>query len=127
MRTRLYFLLPDVATARHAISAGLLDMVGMTRAHMADPHIVRKVMEGREEDGRHMPVSLVFALANVDVERALAAISGADERDGDAAGTIAAFLAGHWDVIQETLRPVAHLYNALYVAPPRDPGDAQGL
>lgn len=25
--------------------------------------------EGREEDGRHMPVSLVFALANVDVER----------------------------------------------------------
>jgi len=31
-----------------------------------------EVMEGREEDGRHMPVSLVFALANVDVERALA-------------------------------------------------------
>jgi N-methyl-L-proline demethylase len=44
--------IPDVATARHAISAGLLDMVGMTRAHMADPHIVRKVMEGREEDIR---------------------------------------------------------------------------
>jgi len=31
-----------------------------------------EVVEGREEDGRHMPVSLVFALANVDVERALA-------------------------------------------------------
>ena len=30
----------DVATARHAIAAGKLDMVGMTRAHMADPHIV---------------------------------------------------------------------------------------
>jgi hypothetical protein len=30
------------------------------------------MMEGREEDGRHMPVSLVFALANVDIERALA-------------------------------------------------------
>ncbi|MDX8351147.1 FAD-dependent oxidoreductase [Cognatiyoonia sp. IB215182] len=44
--------IPDVATARHAISAGLLDMVGMTRAHMADPHIVRKVMEGREDDIR---------------------------------------------------------------------------
>ena len=42
----------DVATARHAISAGLLDMVGMTRAHMADPHIVRKIMEGREDDIR---------------------------------------------------------------------------
>ncbi len=44
--------IPDVATARHAISSGLLDMVGMTRAHMADPHIVRKVVEGREDDIR---------------------------------------------------------------------------
>jgi 2,4-dienoyl-CoA reductase-like NADH-dependent reductase (Old Yellow Enzyme family)/thioredoxin reductase len=38
----------DVATARHAIIAGKLDMVGMTRAHMADPHIMRKVMQGHE-------------------------------------------------------------------------------
>ena len=44
--------IPDVATARHAIKSGLLDMVGMTRAHMADPHIVRKIMEGREQDIR---------------------------------------------------------------------------
>ncbi|NIZ13150.1 NADH:flavin oxidoreductase [Phaeobacter sp. HF9A] len=44
--------IPDVATARHAVSAGLLDMVGMTRAHMADPHIVRKIIEGREDDIR---------------------------------------------------------------------------
>jgi 2,4-dienoyl-CoA reductase-like NADH-dependent reductase (Old Yellow Enzyme family)/thioredoxin reductase len=44
--------IPDVATARHAIQAGLLDMVGMTRAHMADPHIVRKIIEGREQDIR---------------------------------------------------------------------------
>jgi len=42
----------DVATARHAVASGLLDMVGMTRAHLADPHIARKVMEGREEDIR---------------------------------------------------------------------------
>jgi N-methyl-L-proline demethylase len=42
----------DVATARHAIASGKLDMVGMTRAHMADPHIVRKILEGREEDIR---------------------------------------------------------------------------
>ena len=27
-------------------------MVGMTRAHMADPHIVRKIIEGREDDIR---------------------------------------------------------------------------
>tara|TARA_R110002072_G_scaffold97728_1_gene214897 strand:- start:58 stop:2103 length:2046 start_codon:yes stop_codon:yes gene_type:complete len=44
--------IPDVATARHAVAAGLLDMVGMTRAHMADPHIVRKIIAGREEDIR---------------------------------------------------------------------------
>lgn len=44
--------IPDVATARHAVQAGLLDMVGMTRAHMADPHIVQKIREGREEDIR---------------------------------------------------------------------------
>jgi 2,4-dienoyl-CoA reductase-like NADH-dependent reductase (Old Yellow Enzyme family) len=42
----------DVATARHAIATGKLDMVGMTRAHLADPHIVRKVMEGREHEIR---------------------------------------------------------------------------
>jgi 2,4-dienoyl-CoA reductase-like NADH-dependent reductase (Old Yellow Enzyme family)/thioredoxin reductase len=38
----------DVATARHAIAEGKLDMVGMTRAHIADPHIVRKIIEGAE-------------------------------------------------------------------------------
>src|SRR5271170_2868791 len=42
----------DVATARYAIASGKLDMVGMTRAHMADPHIVRKIVDGREEDIR---------------------------------------------------------------------------
>ena len=42
----------DVATARHAIAEGKLDLVGMTRAHMADPHIGRKIAEGREDDIR---------------------------------------------------------------------------
>ena len=44
--------IPDVATARHAIASGKLDMVGMTRAHMADPHIVQKIIEKREYDIR---------------------------------------------------------------------------
>jgi 2,4-dienoyl-CoA reductase-like NADH-dependent reductase (Old Yellow Enzyme family)/thioredoxin reductase len=44
--------IPDVATARHAIKAGKVDMIGMTRAHIADPHIVRKIIEGREEQIR---------------------------------------------------------------------------
>ena len=39
----------DVATARHAIREGIVDLVGMTRAHIADPHIVNKIMRGEEE------------------------------------------------------------------------------
>ena len=42
----------DVATARHAISNGLVDMIGMTRGHLADPHIVKKIKEKREDDIR---------------------------------------------------------------------------
>lgn len=41
--------IPDLATARFAISEGLLDMVGMMRAHMADPHIVRKLEAGEPD------------------------------------------------------------------------------
>ena len=44
--------IPDIATARHAIASGKVDMVGMTRAHMTDPHLVRKLIEGREHDIR---------------------------------------------------------------------------
>ncbi|MEQ8356118.1 MAG: FAD-dependent oxidoreductase [Kiloniellaceae bacterium] len=42
----------DVATARHAVAEGKLDMVGMTRAHLADPHIVNKIAAGREAEIR---------------------------------------------------------------------------
>ena len=41
--------IPDLATARHAIASGKLDMVGMTRAHLADPHIVRKLKASQEQ------------------------------------------------------------------------------
>ena len=39
----------EVASARHAIREGKVDLIGMTRAHIADPHIVRKIIEGRED------------------------------------------------------------------------------
>jgi len=42
----------DLATARYAISEGLLDLVGMTRAHMADPHLVVKLSQGKEDQVR---------------------------------------------------------------------------
>jgi 2,4-dienoyl-CoA reductase-like NADH-dependent reductase (Old Yellow Enzyme family) len=42
----------EVSTARHAISEGLVDLVSMARAHIADPHIVAKIIEAREEQIR---------------------------------------------------------------------------
>ncbi len=39
----------ELATARHAIREGLLDMVAMTRAHIADPALVAKLARGEEE------------------------------------------------------------------------------
>lgn len=38
----------DVATARHAVSGGHVDLVGMTRAQIADPHLVAKLQRGEE-------------------------------------------------------------------------------
>jgi N-methyl-L-proline demethylase len=42
----------DVPTARYAIREGLLDLVGMVRALMADPYLPRKVAEGVEDQIR---------------------------------------------------------------------------
>jgi len=39
----------DLATARYAIEEGLLDLVGMTRAHIADPQLVNKLERGDEQ------------------------------------------------------------------------------
>ena len=39
---------PDVATARHAIASGKVDMIGMTRAHLTEPNLVRHIMAGTE-------------------------------------------------------------------------------
>src|ERR1700735_4946671 len=41
--------IPDAADARDAIATGKVDMIGMTRAHMTDPHIVRKIVAGQED------------------------------------------------------------------------------
>jgi len=42
----------DAATAVHAVKEGYLDMVGMTRAFLADPHHVNKLAEGRDPEIR---------------------------------------------------------------------------
>ena len=38
----------DIATAHHAVAEGHVDLVGMTRAHIADPHLVKKLQRGHE-------------------------------------------------------------------------------
>jgi len=40
---------PDVATARHAIASQAVDMIGMTRAHLTEPHLVRRIVEKTED------------------------------------------------------------------------------
>jgi NADPH-dependent 2,4-dienoyl-CoA reductase/sulfur reductase-like enzyme len=42
----------DAATAAHAVESGKIDLVGMTRAFIADPHHVRKLRSGAEPDIR---------------------------------------------------------------------------
>lgn len=42
----------DFATATRAVEDGIIDLVGMTRAQIADPHMVRKLVERRESDIR---------------------------------------------------------------------------
>jgi 2,4-dienoyl-CoA reductase-like NADH-dependent reductase (Old Yellow Enzyme family)/thioredoxin reductase len=39
-----------IAKAEELLIEGVADMVGMTRAQIADPHLVRKAQEGREEE-----------------------------------------------------------------------------
>lgn len=39
----------DLASANFAVSVGHVDLIGMTRAHIADPHLVRKHLAGEDE------------------------------------------------------------------------------
>ena len=47
----------DLATAARAVAEGHVDMVAMTRAHIADPHLVKKLSEGRADDIRQCVAS----------------------------------------------------------------------
>ena len=38
----------DLASANRAVKEGCVDMIGMTRAHIADPHLVAKLLRGEE-------------------------------------------------------------------------------
>ena len=42
----------DIPTARYAVADGCVDLIGMTRAQIADPHLVAKMAAGQEDDIR---------------------------------------------------------------------------
>ena len=73
----------DVATARHAIAEGKLDLVGMTRAHLADPHIVRKLSSGRAAEIRPC-VGATYCLDRIyEAGEALCIHNAATSREAD--------------------------------------------
>ena len=39
----------DLGTAAHAVDSGAVDLVGLTRGHIADPQIVQKALAGQED------------------------------------------------------------------------------
>ncbi|MGB1311550.1 MAG: FAD-dependent oxidoreductase [Leucothrix sp.] len=39
----------DITTARFAVAEGHVDLIGMTRAQIADPYLVQKLMDGHED------------------------------------------------------------------------------
>lgn len=78
-------------TAERALREGTLDVALMTKTHIADPHFVRKVQEGRLEDIRYCTRSLQSCIGKMDRmtcmynpvtsrERAWAALTPADRR-----------------------------------------------
>jgi len=52
--------------AEEALSSGKLDVVCMTKAHIADPHFARKVQEGRLEDIRYCTRCLQSCIGNME-------------------------------------------------------------
>lgn len=56
--------LADVATAARAIEEGHIDMAGMTRALIADPHLAAKLRDGRVDDIRQC-VGAVYCIDRV--------------------------------------------------------------
>lgn len=71
----------DVATARHAIAEGKLDMVGMTRAHLADPHIGVKIAEKREHEIRPC-VGMGYCIDSIYSGQAVCIHNAATGREG---------------------------------------------
>ncbi|HSI39000.1 MAG TPA: NADH:flavin oxidoreductase [Xanthobacteraceae bacterium] len=88
----------DVATARHAVASGKLDMVGMTRAHMADPHIARKVMEKREHEIRPC-VGMAYCVDSIYAGQAACIHNPATGREADVPHQVSRSAGPHGTVV----------------------------
>lgn len=72
----------ELATARHMLRDDLVDMVGMTRGHMADPYIVAKLERG-DEDRIRTCVGAGYCLDRIYIEgEALCIQNAATGREG---------------------------------------------
>lgn len=76
----------DVRMAEQILADGAADMVAMTRAHMADPFIVNKTREGREEEvtrcvGANVCVSRM--IENVEVTCVMNPVMGRERQWGE--------------------------------------------
>jgi dimethylglycine catabolism A len=58
----------DLADVERALETDLIDAVAMTRAHIADPHLVRKAAEGREDEIRPC-VACNFCIGEIGAHR----------------------------------------------------------
>jgi 2,4-dienoyl-CoA reductase-like NADH-dependent reductase (Old Yellow Enzyme family)/thioredoxin reductase len=75
----------DVRMAAQAVAAGHTDVVAMTRAHLADPHLVRKAREGRVSETTRCVgsnVCVARALRGSEVACVVNPVTGHEERWG---------------------------------------------
>lgn len=72
----------DLDTAARAVADGATDMVGMTRAHLSDPHIMRKLREGRPEDIRQC-VGAAYCIDRLDTGATMCLHNPATGREED--------------------------------------------
>jgi 2,4-dienoyl-CoA reductase-like NADH-dependent reductase (Old Yellow Enzyme family) len=76
----------SLAMAAQAVADGAADVVAMTRAHFADPHLVRKAREGRAHETTRCVganVCVGRALRGVEVACVLNPVTGREERWGE--------------------------------------------
>lgn len=66
----------DLTTAARAVEEGHVDLIGMTRAQIADPHMIAKLLDGREDDIRQC-IGANYCIDRVTAGKPMACIQNA--------------------------------------------------